>query len=269
MNRVAVIQMVSTPDIKTNLRAAELLIQDAVNQKAKLIVLPENFAFMDYDEMSRLKVAEDFKKGPLQDFSSQQAKHHNIWLLGGTIPFKSKDPQRIRSVSLLYNSKGECAARYDKIHLFDVSVADTKQTYQESKSTEPGSEIVTAQTPYGKLGLSVCYDLRFPELYREQSNQGAQIFTIPSAFTAVTGKAHWETLLRARAIENLAFVLAPGQGGLHENARETWGHSMIIDPWGRVLAELDFGSGVIVADLDMNEQYEIRKRFPVLEHRRV
>lgn len=229
---------------------------------------------MAKEDDERLVIAEPFGHGPLQTFLSEQAKQHNIWLLGGTLPLESGKPDKVFAASLLYNPKGECIAHYNKIHLFDVLVDEAyaqsgEESYQESNTFEPGNELVVAQTEIGNIGLSVCYDLRFPEMYRKMHNDNVQIITAPSAFTATTGEAHWETLLRSRAIENLCYVVASNQGGLHVNERETWGHSMIIDPWGTVLASVDRGAGVAVAAIDLAKQAKLRKTFPALLHMKI
>jgi len=267
MSKVAVIQMTSSAEVQQNLQTAAKLINEAVKQKAQLIVLPENFGFMGFDDAARMAIAEEYGTGVLQEFLETQARQHDVWIIGGTIPIKTLSPDRVRSASLLFDNQGQCVSRYDKIHLFDVYVADINKNYVESASTEPGERVVISKTPFGKLGLSICYDIRFPELYRQQIQEGAELLAIPAAFTQVTGEVHWEILCRARAIENLAYVFASGQSGTHENGRQTYGHSLIIDPWGKVLAKIETGEGVIVADIDLQAQQEIRKKFPSLSHR--
>jgi predicted amidohydrolase len=270
MINVAAIQMVSTDTVNENLNIAQKLINEAVSKNAKFVTLPENFPLMGKEDSDRLAITEAFGTGPIQTFLSQQSKQHQIWLLGGTIPLNSGKPDKVLAASLLYNPKGECVAHYDKIHLFDVLVNESNnESYKESNTFEAGNELVVAQTEIGNIGLSVCYDLRFPELYRRMQNDNVQIITAPSAFTATTGEAHWETLLRARAIENLCYVIASNQGGRHVNERETWGHSMIVDPWGTVLASVNKGTGVAIAGIDLDKQAKLRNSFPALSHMRL
>lgn len=269
MSKVAAIQMASGPNIKANLAEAEKLISIAVQQDAKLVVLPENFAIMGMSEMDKVGVAEKLGDGPIQNFLSDQARKHKIWLVGGTIPMASDDVGRVYGACLLYNDSGEMVANYNKIHLFDVTIEASNESYNESQTTVPGDDVVVVDTPFGKMGIAVCYDLRFPELFRTMADAGMEICVIPSAFTSMTGKAHWESLLRARAIENLCFVIAAAQGGYHVNGRETHGDSMIIDPWGMILNRLPHGTGVVVSEIDMTMLSRTRKSFPVLEHRRI
>ena len=270
MINIAAIQMVSSDTVTDNLELAHRLIAEAVSKQAKFVTLPENFPLMGKEDSDRLAIVESFGTGPIQSFLSEQSKKHHIWLLGGTIPLQSDKPDKVFATSLLYNPQGECIAHYNKIHLFDVLVDEDKgESYKESDTFEPGSEIVVVQTDIGNIGLSVCYDLRFAELYRKMHKDDVQIITAPSAFTATTGEAHWETLLRTRAVENLCYVIASNQGGIHVNQRETWGHSMIIDPWGTILAELKKGPGVAVAAIDLEKQSKLRKMFPTLTHRKL
>ena len=269
MTTVACIQMASGPNVGANLLEAERLIGMAVDKGAKLIVLPENFAIMGKEESDKVAVRESDDGGPIQDFLSQQAVKQGVWLVGGTVPMAAKADNKIRAACLLYYDQGKQAARYDKIHLFDVSLVDSDERYAESEAIESGDQAVVVETPFGKLGLAVCYDLRFPELFRTMLDQGMDIIAMPSAFTAITGKAHWSILVRARAIENLCYVLAAGQGGYHVNGRETYGHSMIVDPWGQVMNELANGSGLVCADMDLERLKNIRRTFPVLEHRNI
>jgi len=262
--------MVSTDAVDENLELAQKLIAEAVSKKAKLVTLPENFPLMCKEDTDRLAIKEPFGHGRLQAFLSEQSRQHQVWLLGGTIPLESGNPDKVFAASLLYNPKGECIAHYNKIHLFDVLVDEANgESYMESDTFEPGNELVVAQTDIGNIGLSVCYDLRFPEMYRKMHKDNVQIITASSAFTATTGKAHWESLLRTRAVENLCYLIASNQGGSHINERETWGHSMIIDPWGTILASVDKGPGVTVAAIDLENQAQLRKNFPVLEHRKI
>ena len=267
MIRVAAIQMVSTDNVETNFSSAAKLIQQAAADRAELLVLPENFPLMGMHEQDKIAIREPYGNGPIQTFMEDQAKLHKIWLMGGTIPIQADAPDKIRATCLLYNPQGECVARYDKIHLFDVSVNGGDETYNESSTIEAGTGITVAKTPFGNIGMSVCYDLRFPELYRNMHGQDVNIITVPSAFTAITGKAHWETLLRARAVENLCYVIAPNQGGRHINNRETWGHSMVINPWGDILAVVEQGEGIACADIDLDQLKTLRNNFPALKHR--
>lgn len=269
MTVVVAIQMASGPNVNANLLEAERLIANAAAEGAKLVVLPENFALMGLKETDKLAIAESESGGDLQTFLSQQARKHGLWIVGGTVPLRSTDKKRIRAACLLYNDKGEQVARYDKIHLFDVHLPGSDEQYVESETIEPGANSVVVETPFGKLGLAVCYDLRFPEMFRELLDKGMEILAIPSAFTAITGKAHWETLLRARAIENQCYVIAGAQGGYHANGRETYGDSMIIDPWGIILNRLSKTAGIVRADINLDRVANVRRTFPAVEHRRL
>jgi deaminated glutathione amidase len=269
MSKVAAIQMASGPNIQANLDQAKRLIEDAAKQGAGLVVLPENFALMAMSEPERVKQAEVLGKGVIQKFLAAQAKKHGIWLVGGTIPLQGEETGKSLAASLLFNDKGEQVAHYDKIHMFDVLIKDSGEKYNESQTTEAGNEIIVVDSPFGKIGMAVCYDLRFPELFRNLADKGMDICVLPSAFTAITGKAHWEPLLRARAIENQCYLIAAAQGGFHINGRETHGNSMIVDPWGTVLNRIQSGNGVVVADIDMNFLRKTRKNFPALKHRRI
>lgn len=267
MINVAAVQMVSTDTVTENLEIAAKLIAEAVAKQAKLVTLPENFPLMGKEDRDRLAIQEPFGNGTIQSFLSTQAKQYQIYLLGGTIPLQSEKPDKVYPASLLYDPNGNCIAHYDKIHLFDVLVDESNdESYRESDAFEAGNEIVVAATDIGNIGLSVCYDLRFPELYRKMHEHNIQIITAPSAFTATTGKAHWESLLRTRAVENLCYVIASNQGGRHINERETWGHSMIVDPWGTILASVESGNGIAVATIDLEKQHHLRKTFPALSH---
>lgn len=265
--KVAAIQMTSGPDVAANLAQARALIESAVARGAQLAVLPENFAFLGLADADKREVAENPGDGPIQSFLSQTAQRLGAWVIAGTVPLRGSPDGRVAAGSLVYGPDGHCAARYDKIHLFDVDLPGKPERYRESAHVAPGREACVVETPLGRIGLSVCYDVRFPELYRSLSARGAQILTVPSAFTGPTGRAHWETLLRARAIENLCFVVAPAQSGFHPSGRETYGDSLIVDYWGRVLARLPRGRGCVVADIDLTRQSEVRASFPALEHR--
>lgn len=269
MKRVAAIQMASGPKVNANLLEAKRLIEQAVDAGAGLVVLPENFIQMGVKESDKLKIQEQPGDGPLQSFLAEQAKQHKIWLVGGTIPLASDDPGKVFACSLLFNDKGELEARYDKVHLFDAHISESNENYNESEILKSGHDVMVAETPFGKLGLAICYDLRFPGFFRQMLDEGVEILSLPSAFTALTGKAHWDILVRARAIENLSFVIAAAQGGFHVNGRETYGDSMIVDPWGTVLDRKLRGSGIVVADIDLERQRELRNNFPVLEHRKI
>lgn len=266
---VAALQMVSEPDVNANLVMAGGLIEQAAQAGAQLVVLPENFAFMGERETDKLALRETEGNGPLQTFLADQAARHKIWLVGGTIPLVAHNPNKVRASCLVFDDKGQQVARYDKIHLFDVQLPQANESYCESDSIEPGSHPVVLETPVGRLGLAVCYDLRFPELMRTLLDQDLEVLALPAAFTAATGKAHWELLLRVRAVENLCYVIGAAQGGSHASGRETYGDSMVVDPWGDVLARLAHGPGVVLAKLDRPHLTKLRQMFPVLQHRRL
>jgi len=266
----SVIQMVSQSDVLANLARARALLERAAEGGARLAVLPENFAAMGRRDVAEIGRAEALGEGPVLPWLKQAARDLKLWIVAGTLPLPPVDqPQaKANACSLLIDEQGETVARYDKLHLFDVDVADTRGRYRESDDYAYGSQVVVADTPVGRLGLSVCYDLRFPELYSELRKAGAELITAPSAFTAVTGAAHWEVLIRARAIETQCYLLAAAQGGVHPGPRETFGHGAIVDPWGRIVAEQDQGEAVLLAERDSNEQASIRARMPVASHRR-
>lgn len=266
---VAAVQMASGPNVNANLSEAGRLIAQAVEAGAGLVVLPENFALMGMAETDKVELRETPGEGPMQEFLARQAGKNGIWLVGGTVPMVAEDPAKVRASCLVFDARGQEVARYDKIHLFDVHVVDTDEHYVESETIESGDRLVVIDSPFGRLGLSVCYDLRFPELYRGLLDEGVEVLTLPAAFTAITGKAHWETLVRARAIENLCYLVAAAQGGYHVNGRETHGDSMIVDPWGVVLDRLPRGSGVVVAEIDRARLAGTRRHFPSVSHRRL
>jgi predicted amidohydrolase len=268
MGRVAAIQMTSGHVVSENLGVAAKLLRDAKDAGADIACLPENFCFIGLKDADKLAVAENDGVGEVQDFLKRSARELKMWILGGTIVIRSKSDQRVANTSLLIDADGKRVARYDKIHLFDVTIPGRDEQYRESKHVMPGRDAVLADTPVGRLGMSVCYDMRFPELYRDLVSRGAEWLAVPAAFTVPTGRAHWETLLRARAIENLCFVVAPAQWGTHSSGRETFGDSLIVDYWGQVLSRLPSGVGVITADLDLAQQAESRARFPALDNRR-
>lgn len=262
-SRVAAIQMASGPSMSANLLEAEALIRLAVSRGAQLVLLPEYFALMGYKETDKVQQREVDGQGPIQDFLSRQAKKHKIWLIGGSVPLATDNPAKVRNSCLVYDAAGKRVARYDKIHLFGLNLGD--EHFREENTIEPGSEVVVFDSPFGRIGLSICYDLRFPELFRAM--QPVDILLVPSAFTATTGRAHWEPLIRARAVENLCYVIAAAQGGYHLSGRETHGHSMIVDPWGVILDELPRGSGIVTANVSLDYQKQLRSSLPALQHR--
>ena len=262
--RIAAVQMVSGPDVADNLAAADALIGQAVSQGAKLVALPEYFPVIG-DEQAKLRLRERDGEGPIQRFLADAARRHGVWLVGGTLPLVASVEDKVRNSSVAFDSQGRRVARYDKIHLFGFEQGTER--YDESQTIEPGADIVYFEAPCGSVGLSVCYDLRFPELYRKMGD--VALIVVPAAFTEPTGEAHWELLLRARAVENQCYVLAAAQGGEHPSGRRTWGDSMIVDPWGRVVARLAKGPGVVVADMDLDSMTDIRSRLPALRHRTI
>ncbi|HEX6003677.1 MAG TPA: carbon-nitrogen hydrolase family protein [Burkholderiales bacterium] len=263
--RIAAIQMASGPNVEGNLKEASRLIAIAAAEGAKLVALPENFAIMGVTDEDKLRVREEPGDGPIQRFLSEVARRHGIWVVGGSIPLTASVSSKVRNTCLLYDDGGRLAARYDKIHLFGFEMG--AESYREARTIEPGADVVAIDSPFGRLGLSICYDLRFPELYRAM--KPVDIVFVPSAFTETTGKAHWEPLVRARAIENLAYVVAPAQGGYHVSGRETHGDSMIVDPWGVVLDRLARGSGVVSAGVNRAHLKRLRASLPALEHRTI
>ncbi|HEY0973849.1 MAG TPA: carbon-nitrogen hydrolase family protein [Solimonas sp.] len=270
--RVAAVQLNSGADLAANLAAARVGLEAAAAQGARLAALPENFAFMGAHETDKLAHAEPMNRGPIQEFLARCARELGLWIVGGTLPMAiENDPRRVAAACLVYDDQGRVQARYDKIHLFDIEVPDgSGERYRESASIAPGAlQAVVVDTPCGRLGLSVCYDLRFPELYRQLARAGAQLLCVPAAFTERTGRAHWEILLRARAVENLCAVIAPGQTGTHPGERRTWGHSAIVQPWGEWQDAGTDAPTATVAALDLDAQAELRARFPVLDHRRL
>ena len=264
-SRVAALQMVSTPEVRSNLESADRLIAAAAAAGARLVALPENFYLIGRHEADKVRVREPEGEGPIQSFLAAAARRHRVWIVGGTAPISCADPGRIRSACLVFDDTGRRVARYDKMHLFRFEAGDER--YDESRTLEAGESAVAVQSPFGRLALSVCYDVRFPELYRELGDFDAMF--VPSAFTVPTGAAHWETLLRARAIENQAYVIAPAQGGLHASGRRTYGHSMIVDPWGQVLAVRPEGEGVLLAEIDTERVQEVRASLPAVANRRL
>ena len=263
--RVAAVQMVSAPELAPNLAAAGRLIAAAAAAGARLVALPENFYCIGRHDTDKLALREPEGRGPIQDFLAQAAREHRVWLVGGTAPIATADAQRIRSACLVYDDEGKRVARYDKMHLFRFSAADER--YDEARTLEPGDRPTALASPFGRLALSVCYDVRYPELYRALAPFDAMF--VPSAFTVPTGAAHWETLLRARAVENQAYVIAPAQGGTHAGGRRTYGHSMIVDPWGAILAVQAEGEGVVLAEMDAARIQEVQAALPAHANRRL
>ncbi len=263
--RVAAIQMVSTPDPDENRQVAAARIAEAAAAGATLVLLPEYWPLLGHTETDKLAHAEPPGDGPFQEFMSSMAKTRGLWLAGGTVPLISPEPGKVLNTLLCFGPDGQPAARYDKIHLFGFTRG--QESYDESRTIVPGSEVAVLQTPHWRVGLSVCYDLRFPELYRAMGH--CDLMLVPAAFTYTTGRAHWEILLRARAIENQCYVLAAAQGGKHPNGRRTWGHSMLIDPWGEVRAVLPEGEGVVTGDIDPAQLAGVRASLPALAHRKL
>lgn len=269
---VAALQMQSQDNLEDNLRQAAQLMEQAQQAGVQLVVLPENFAM--FAAGKQLETAQNLAK--IQQWLSQQAQQQQMWIVAGSIPCATRPDgtpvadNKVRASCLIYSPQGQLSGRYDKIHLFDANVADQQASYQESATFEAGSEVVIVETPFAKIGISICYDLRFPLLYQALRDNGAEIIVVPAAFTALTGEAHWQVLLRARAIETQCFVIGAGQSGWHSATRQTWGHSQVIDPWGKVLAEQQqTGSGLIVAVCDLSELHLIRQQMPILRHRRL
>jgi predicted amidohydrolase len=268
VTRIAAVQMVSAPEVPANLEAAGRLIAAAAAAGAKLVALPENFYIIGRNERDKVHAREPDGSGPIQEFLASTARKNGIWIVGGTAPISCQDESRIRSACLVFDDTGKRVARYDKMHLFRFRQG--AENYDEARTIEPGTRAVALDSPFGRLGLSICYDVRFPELYRGLGE--VDVIFVPSAFTVPTGAAHWETLLRARAIENQAYVVAPAQGGLHENGRRTFGHSVVIDPWGEILAcahEGGEGEGFAIAELARSRIEEVRMQLPALRHRRL
>lgn len=261
--KVAAIQMASGPNVTGNLNEACRLIAKAAEQGARLVVLPEFFAIMGMTDQDKIAVREQPGKGAIQSFLSEMARQYKIWLVGGSIPLAANDPKKVLNSCMVFDDQGEQVARYDKIHLFNLELGN--ENYNEAKTIEPGKQVVVIDSPFGRIGLAICYDLRFPELFRAMKD--VDIIVLPSAFTETTGKMHWEVLARARAVENLAYVIAAAQGGYHINGRETHGNSMVIDPWGRVLDRLPRGSGVVIGEINPSYQASLRTSLPALSHR--
>jgi nitrilase len=274
MTQVAAIQMVSTHDVGANLTEAERLLRQAREQGARVAVLPENFAVLSTRHMREFGRQEAGGESVIRRFLAEQAGTLGLWIVGGSLPLATRPdgsdiPERVRATCIVYDDLGAEVSRYDKIHLFDAQVDDAHGQYRESDTFEPGEQVVVVDTPVGKLGLAICYDLRFPELFRALREKGAEWVCLPSAFTWQTGDAHWHALIRARAIENQVWMVAAGQGGQNSERRKTYGHSLICDPWGTVAAEAADGPGVVIAGLDRERLQQVRSRMPVWDHRRL
>ncbi|MGI4848629.1 MAG: carbon-nitrogen hydrolase family protein [Janthinobacterium lividum] len=260
---IAAIQTVSTPQVEQNLASVERLVAQAAERGAQMVLLPEYWPIMGMHETDKVAVAETDGDGPIQRFMASLAQRRGIWLIGGTMPLKAPDPAKVLNTVLVFQPDGKRVARYDKIHLFGFTKGE--ESYDESRTIMPGGDVVSFEAPFGKVGLSVCYDLRFPELYRAMG--ACSLIVVPAAFTYTTGRAHWELLLRARAVENQCYVLAAAQGGEHPNGRRTWGHTMLIDPWGKIVDELAEGEGLVFGQIDQQAMAEVRENLPALKHR--
>jgi nitrilase len=268
MAMVAGVQMASGPQVTANLIEAERLLVRAAQAGARIAVLPEHFACMGMKDTDKLAVAEAPGQGPIQDQLARIAQREGLWIVAGTVPLRAVGSAKVSAACLVFDAQGQQIARFDKMHLFDVHLPASEETYRESATQLAGDQVVVVDTPAGRMGLAVCYDLRFPELFRAMVDAGAEWFALPAAFTQLTGQAHWELLLRARAVENLMYGVAAAQGGYHANGRETFGHSLIVDPWGAVVDVLPRGSGIVLGDLDTQRVHALRTRFPALSHRR-
>jgi predicted amidohydrolase len=269
MPSAAVVQMTSGPSVRENLGHARDLLEKAARRGAALAALPENFPIMGAHDRDKLQVAEVDGDGPIQSWLATTSRELRIWIIGGTIPVRAHEEKKVSAACLVFDDTGKRVARYDKMHLFDVEIPGREESYRESASIAPGSEAVVVPTPIGKIGLAVCYDMRFPELSRQLVAQGAEVLSFPAAFTVPTGQAHWDVLLRARAIENLCYVMAPAQVGKHASGRDTYGNALIVDPWGAVLDRVSAGTGIAMAEIDRTMQKDVRERFPALRHRRI
>lgn len=261
--QVGALQMVSAPDRDRNLSDAGRLIAQAARSGAQLVLLPEYFCYMGIKDTDKLAIRETPGDGPIQRFLSDAAREHGVWIIGGTLPLQSPEPDRVMNTTLVFDPRGQQVARYDKIHLFNFEKGE--ESFDEARTIFPGNEVRSFDAPFGRVGLSVCYDLRFPELYRKLGD--CALMVVPSAFTYTTGRAHWQTLLTARAVENQCYVLAAAQGGNHENGRRTWGHSMLIDPWGEIVHVKDEGPGVVIGGIDLQRIAAVRQSLPAYRHR--
>ncbi len=266
MAKVASIQLSSGPNIQANLLEVGKYLEQISKTDSRVVVLPENFAMMPENDSEFLTNSETEGSGPIQDFISEKARIYKLWIIAGTIPIRTDNPKKVTSTTFVYNDLGEVVTRYDKIHLFDVELPNSDESYNESEVFQNGKDLKVVKTPIGVIGLSICYDLRFPELFRLQKFHNVEILVIPSAFTEQTGKVHWETLVKARAIENLCYVVTSCQDGYHISGRQTHGNSMIVNPWGQIMSRLSSGSGFIESEIDIKKLNSIREKFPVLEH---
>ena len=265
IDKIAAVQMVSTPVVEENMATAQRLIGQAAGEGVQLVLLPEYWPVMGMHEADKLALAETDDSGPMQDFMAACAQQRRVWLVGGTLPMASGESGKVRNTTLVFDPNGKCVSRYDKIHLF--SFTGEAEAYDEARTIVAGTQVTSFDAPFGRVGLSVCYDLRFPELYRAMGE--VSLVVVPAAFTYTTGRAHWEVLLRARAIENQCYVLAAAQGGTHQNGRRTWGHSMLIDAWGEIKAVCPEGEGLAVGDIDPHHLLTVRKSLPALKHRKL
>jgi deaminated glutathione amidase len=263
--KIAAVQMVSSPVVEENIATARRLITQAAQQGAQLVLLPEYWPIMGMTDVDKVAHAEQFDAGPIQAFMAAIAREQRIWLVGGTLPMSAPEPDKVLNTTMVYDPDGEHVIRYDKIHLFSFTKGE--ESYDEARTIVHGTRVAAFDAPFGRVGLSVCYDLRFPELYRAMGE--CSLILMPAAFTYTTGKAHWEILLRARAIENQCYVLAAAQGGQHPNGRRTWGHSMLIDPWGEIKAILPEGEGIVVGEIDVGHMQRVRENLPALKHRKL
>ena len=266
MAKVASIQLSSGPNVQANLLEVGKYIKEISKTDSKIVVLPENFALMPENDEEFITHSETAGSGPIQDFLSEKAKDYKLWIIAGTLPVKTNDPKKVTSTTFVYNSIGDVVSRYDKIHLFDVELPNSDESYNESEVFQSGKDLEVLETPIGRVGLAICYDLRFPELFRLLKESNVEILVIPSAFTEQTGKVHWETLVKARAIENLCYVVTSCQDGYHITGRQTHGNSMIVNPWGQITSRLASGSGFIESEINLKKLISIRQKFPVLEH---
>lgn len=263
--KIAAVQMVSTPLVEENFAAARRLVADAARQGARLVLLPEYWPIMGMKESDKVAHAENLDAGPIQKCMAEMARENGVWLIGGTLPMAAPEADKVLNTTMVYDPQGEHVVHYDKIHLFSFTKGE--ESYDEARTIVHGTKVGTFEAPFGKVGLSVCYDLRFPELYRAMGD--CTVIVVPAAFTYTTGRAHWEILLRARAIENQCYVLAAAQGGQHPNGRRTWGHSMLIDPWGEIKSVLPEGEGVVVGEIDPSHLQRVRESLPALKHRKL
>jgi len=266
MANIASIQLTSGPNIQANLLEVSKYLEEISKGKSRLVVLPENFAFMPEDDISFVTNAEVEGSGPIQEFIAENAAKYKIWIIAGTIPLKTKNPNKVTSSSLVFDDKGQIVARYDKIHLFDVQLPNSDESYNESEVFEHGKNLKVIETPVGIIGLAICYDLRFPELFRLLHSSDVEIIVLPSAFTEQTGKVHWEPLVKSRAIENLCYMVTSCQDGYHISGRQTHGNSMIVNPWGQIMSKIESGSGFIESEINHKQLTSIREKFPVLKH---